>query len=48
MDQQAIPDASVSIRVLVQTPSYENEFDLHDNETSRTHFHMNVSQEDSF
>ena len=32
------PCASVANRVLVQILSYENEFDLHDNEP---HFHVN-------
>ena len=37
-----LPFASVSKRVLVRNYSYENEFDLHENEpVGGTHFHMN-------
>jgi len=36
-----LPCASVSKRVLIQNLTYENDFDLHENETvGRTHFHM--------
>ena len=46
MDASAIgisefPCASISKRVKVRNHSYENDFDLHKNETARrTHFHM--------
>ena len=37
-----LPCASVSKRVLMQSVSYENEFDLHENElVGGTHFHLN-------
>ena len=37
-----LPCASVSKQVIVQNLSYENEFDLHENEpVGETHFHMN-------
>jgi len=37
-----LPCASVSKRVVAQNLSYENEFDLHENEpVGETHFYMN-------
>ena len=37
-----LPCVSVSKRFLLQNLSYENDFDLHENETvGETHFHMN-------
>jgi len=39
---RAFPCASVSLQVLVQNLSSENEFDLHENDpVGETHFHMN-------
>ena len=50
--EQAISElacASVSERVFMQNLSYENEFDLHENEhVGGEHFHMNGWHEDSF
>jgi len=40
--QSELPCASVSKRVFKLNLSYENEFDLHENEpVGGTHFHMN-------
>ena len=45
----SLPCTSVSERVFMQNLSYENEFDLHENEhVGGKHFHMNGWHEDLF
>ena len=42
IDHSELPCASVSKRVLMQNLSYENEFDLHENQpVGETYFQMN-------